>query len=668
MPDLASQDLDTLAVNAIRLLSVDGVQKANSGHPGLPMGTAAMAYVIWQRHLRHNPADPSWVNRDRFVLSAGHGSMLVYSLLHLAGYDLPMEELKQFRQWDSKTPGHPENFMTPGVETTTGPLGQGLATGVGFGMAEAHLAATLNRDGHEIIDHYTYAIVSDGDLMEGVASEAASLAGHLQLGKLIYLYDDNEITIDGTTGIAFTEDRGKRFEAYGWHVTHVADGNDLEAIDAAINEAKAVTDKPSLIVCRTIIGYGSPNKADSSDAHGSPLGPDEVVLTKKNLGWPADKTFYVPDEVYAHFRTALDRGAEQQKAWNEQLDAYRAAYPDALATFDEWFSNDLPAGWKDAVPTFEAGKKVATRNASGKVLNAVAGVMGNLFGGSADLAKSNKTDLNGEHEFQPGAYDGRIIRFGVREHGMAAICNGLQQHGGLRAYCATFLVFSDYLRPSLRLSALTHTPVVYVFTHDSIGLGEDGPTHQPVEHFLALRSIPNVTFIRPADANETADAWIAALENTSGPTALALSRQNLMTFDPEVTKGGTQKGAYILSDSDGTPDVILMASGSEVEIIADAADTLRADGHAVRVVSVPSWELFDAQGADYREQILPKAVTKRLAVEAGVTLGWERYVGTEGAILGLDRFGASAPYEVLYEKFGFTPTNVAEQAKALLDR
>ena len=662
-------DLDQVSINTIRLLAVDGVQRANSGHPGLPMGAAAMAYVLWTRFLRHNPNDPAWLNRDRFVLSAGHGSMLLYALLHLSGYDLPIEELMNFRQWGSKTPGHPENFLTPGVETTTGPLGQGFANGVGMAVAERFLAARFNRPGFPVIDHYTYAIVSDGDLMEGVSHEAASLAGHLGLGKLIYLYDDNEISIDGSTDLAFTEDVEKRFEAYGWHVQHVEDGNDLAAVGAALEQAQAETDRPSLIAVRTIIGFGSPNKQGTEHVHGSPLGEDEVRLTKRNLGWPEDQFFHVPDAVGSHMGAAASDGVQQQDAWNDLLARYADAHPDLARQLDTWARGMLPDGWEAALPTFEAGGKIATRAASGKVIDALVPALGNLLGGSADLTPSNKTRASGQQDFQKDTPDGSYVRFGVREHGMAAACNGIALHGGLRPYCGTFLIFSDYLRPSMRLSALMHQPVVYVFTHDSIGLGEDGPTHQAVEHYMALRAIPTLTFSRPADANETAQAWRAALTRTSGPTALALTRQKLLTLnrDSFAAAEGLHQGAYVLSDSNGTPDLILIASGSEVGLIIEAAEVLRGEGVGVRVVSMPSWELFAEQPQSYRDAVLPPSVTKRLAVEAGVTIGWERYVGLEGRILGLDRFGASAPANVLFEQFGFTVENVLTHARALLE-
>jgi transketolase len=663
-----SLPLDLVCINTLRTLSIDAVQRANSGHPGLPLGAAPMAYVLWQGHLHFDPAQPRWADRDRFVLSAGHGSMLLYSLLHLTGYDLPMEELEHFRQWGSKTPGHPENFITEGVETTTGPLGQGFANGVGMAIAERFLAARFNREGFPIVDHKTYGIVSDGDLMEGITHEAASLAGHLGLGKLIYFYDDNEITIDGRTDLAFTEDVGARFEAYGWHVQHVADGTDLKALDAALVAARAERDRPSLIAVRTIIGYGSPNKQDTASVHGSPLGDEELALSKRNLGWPDDRRFYVPEDVSIHMTAARKTGAEQQEGWKAQMTLYAAAHPDLAAEYEAWLSGNLPDGWDADVPTFEAGSSMATRASSGKVLAGLGSRLPNLIGGSADLTGSNKTDIKGRSDFQKDNYGGAYFRFGVREHGMASICNGILLHGGLRPYCGTFLIFSDYLRPALRLSALMQLPVIYVFTHDSIGLGEDGPTHQPIEHHMALRTIPHLTYLRPADANETAEAWRAALKNTEGPTALALTRQDLPTLDRSTygSAEGVHKGAYILSDDDGTPDVILMATGSEVQLALDAAGILRDEGHAVRVVSMPSWELFEAQPAGYRDDVLPPDVTARVSVEAGVTFGWERYIGSQGRAVGLDRFGASAPYEVLYEKLGLTPEKIAEAARATM--
>jgi len=678
MPDASTLDLiqptelDERTINTIRFLAVDAVEKASSGHPGMPMGAAPMAYVLWTRHLRHNPTDPQWVDRDRFVLSAGHGSMLLYSLLHLTGYDLPLEEIKNFRQWGSITPGHPEVHETPGVETTTGPLGQGFGNGVGMAIAERYLAAHFNdypgADG-ELVDHYTYGIVSDGDLMEGVASEAASLAGHLGLGKLIYLYDDNEISIDGSTDIAFTEDVEKRFDAYGWHVVAIEDGNDLKAIDRAILEAKAETDRPSLIVVKTSIGYGSPNQQDTAAAHGSPLGADEVDLTKENLGWPTDKPFHVPDDVREHMRASVDQGAALQAQWNGRYQQFRVESPDAADRFDAWMAGELPDDLESAVPSFDAGTELATRKASGKTLSALAPVIGDmLVGGSADLSGSNKTEVDGRTDFQKDNPAGQYFRFGVREHAMAAAANGMTLHGGVRPYVGTFLIFSDYLRPSLRLSALMGQPVIYVLTHDSIGLGEDGPTHQPVEHLSALRAIPNVTVLRPADATEAAQAWVAALRNTDGPTVFALTRQTVPTFDRSALApaDGVHRGGYVLSDDDGTPDVILMGTGSEVQHALVAAATLREEGTNVRVVSLPSFELFEQQDEAYRNDVLPPEVTARVSIEAGVTFGWERYVGPEGRALGIDRFGASAPGDVNMEKFGFTSENVVRAAREVM--
>ncbi len=659
--------LDELTVNTIRFLAIDAVEKASSGHPGMPMGTAPLAHLLWSRHLKHNPQDPKWPNRDRFVLSAGHGSMLIYALLHLYGYDLPMEEIKNFRQWGSRTPGHPENFVTEGVETTTGPLGQGFANAVGMAMAERRLAAEFNKEGFPIFDHYTYGICSDGDLMEGVSQEAASLAGHQGLDKLIFFYDDNEITIDGRTDLTFTEDVGKRFEAYGWHIQTITDGNDYEAIDKAIDVAKAETKRPSLILTRTTIGYGSPNKADTSSAHGSPLGEEEVQKTRENLNWE-HPPFHVPDEVYRYTRRALTEGAAAQAEWNDMLEAYGETYTEEAQRLERWLNADLPLGWDEAIPSFEVGEKLATRKASGAVLNAVAPAIENLFGGSADLAGSNKTLMDGFGDFQRDNPQGSNVHFGVREHGMASICNGIALHGGLRPYCATFLIFTDYLRPALRLSALMQLPVTFVCTHDSVGLGEDGPTHQPVEHYAALRAIPHLTFIRPADATETAQAWKVALTHRDGPVVLSLTRQKLPTLDRTgaAEDADLSRGGYILSDSEGTPELLLIASGSEVSLCVDAAEALRSDGVDVRVVSMPSWELFDAQPQEYRDTVLPPDVTQRLAVESGVSLGWERFTGPHGDIVGLERFGASAPGATVMEQLGFNVDNVVSRAQKLL--
>jgi transketolase len=662
--------LDDLCVNTMRMLSVDGVEKANSGHPGLPMGAAGMAYVLWTRFLRHNPLHPKWYDRDRFVLSAGHGSMLLYSLLHLTGYDLSLEELMNFRQWGSKTPGHPEYGLTPGVETTTGPLGQGFANGVGMAIAERYLAAHFNQPKHVIVDHYTYIIVGDGDLMEGISHEAASLAGHLGLGKLICLYDDNHISIEGSTDIAFTESRTARFEAYGWHVQKVDDGNDLEAIETAITEAQKETGRPSFIAVRTHIGYGSPNKQDKAVAHGEPLGTEEIRLTKENLGWPIEPPFLIPDEAFTHFRQAVDKGEAIEARWQEDFSSYKEANPDLAREWDIWMNGNLPEGWDSDIPDFPADKKgMATRVVSGSVLNAVAPRLPNLLGGSADLAPSNKTEIKGEKDFQADIYEGRNLRFGVREHAMASILNGMALHGGLMPYGGTFFVFSDYMRPAIRLAALMDLKVIYVFTHDSIGLGEDGPTHQPIEHLSSLRAIPNLTVIRPCDANETSEAWRYALESQNGPIALALSRQSLPTLDRTIFAPASElsRGAYILHDTrDGKPDVILIATGSEVPIALEAYEKLEEKGVKARVVSMPSWELFDKQPEDYQCQVLPSEIKYRIAIEAGITQGWHRYVGSTGEVIGLDSFGASAPYKILYEKFGITVEQVVGKALALL--
>ena len=665
-----SAELDQLCINTIRTLAMDGVQKAQSGHPGMPMGAADMAYVLWTRFLKHDPANPIWPNRDRFVLSAGHGSMLLYSLLHLTGYDLSLEELEDFRQWGSRTPGHPEYGITPGVEATTGPLGQGFANGVGMAIAERFLAATFNQPGFSIFDHYTYGIVSDGDLMEGVSHEAASLAGHLGLGKLVYLYDDNDISIEGSTDLAFTEDVPARFRAYGWHVQEV-NGHDLSEIEAAIRAAQEATESPSLIVCHTHIGYGSPNKQDTASSHGSPLGEEEVRLTKEALGWPPDAHFLIPEEALAVFRQAVERGQQSEVQWRETFERYRAVYPEEGALLETLWAGELPKGWVDALPAFSIQDgPLATRKASGVVLNALASTLPTLIGGSADLAPSNNTLLKGFADFQRETPAGRNLHFGVREHAMGAVLNGLALHGGVLPYGGTFLVFSDYMRPPVRMAAMMHLPVVYVWTHDSVWIGEDGPTHQPVEHLAALRAIPNLVTIRPADANETAAAWRVALERRDGPTALILTRQKVpVQFETIRAPAKTvARGAYVLADSSGIPAVLLIASGSEVHLALDARDLLAQKGIAVRVVSMPSWELFDAQPLSYQESVLPPLVTARLAIEAGVTQGWHKYVGPAGDVMGLTSFGASAPYEVLMEKFGFTPEAVAGRALRLLGR
>jgi transketolase len=720
---MSNDNLQQRAINTLRFLSVDAVQQANSGHPGLPMGAAAMAYTIWIRHLRHNPRHPSWPDRDRFILSGGHGSALLYSLLHLTGYDLSLDEIKRFRQWGSRTPGHPEYGLTPGVETTTGPLGQGFANGVGMAIAEAHLAAEFNQPNgtrtpalapgasvnadergtktirvnprspvpvrasasNIIVDHYVYAIVTDGDLMEGVASEAASLAGHLRLGKLIYLYDDNHISIDGSTNLAFTEDRAARFAAYGWHTQIVPEGNDVEAIDAAIRAAKR-DPHPSLILCRTHIGYGLPTRQDTAKAHGEPLGDVELNGAKKKLGWPLEPRFYIPEDVLTHFREAVTRGAQVEAEWRERLDAYRAAFPEKNAELERRLAGELPENWEADLPVFgpippapsfpsgEGGMggvgPMATRAASGKTLNALAAKIPELIGGSADLAPSNNTWLEGYPDFQSTTPQGRNFHFGVREHGMGAVVNGMALHGGVIPYGATFLVFSDYMRGAIRLSALSHIPSIWVFTHDSIGVGEDGPTHQPVEHLAALRAIPNLTVIRPCDANETVEAWKWAIGHRSGPTALILTRQAVPTLDRSIYTPASElaRGAYVLADiGDRQPELILMASGSEVGLIVAAGMRLAAEGVNVRLVSFPCWELFSAQSQEYRDAVLPPQVTARLAVEAGIAQGWERWVGSHGAIISIERFGVSAPYKVIFEQLGFTVENVIARCHAIIN-
>ena len=661
--------IDTLCINCIRCLAMDAVEKAASGHPGLPMGAASMAYAVWDDFLRFNPADPGWPDRDRFILSAGHGSMLLYTLLHLTGYDLPLSELQNFRQWDSRTPGHPEHGLTPGVETTTGPLGQGISNAVGMAMAEAFLAARFNHPGHTLVDHRTIVIASDGDLMEGVASEAASLAGHLGLGKLIVLYDDNHITIEGDTTLAFQEDVGRRFEAYGWQVQGIEDGNDLASLRKALEHAVSAFGKPSLIRVRTHIAYGSPNKQDTAAAHGAPLGAEEVRLTKENLGWPAEPTFHIPAEVRQHMKAPGDRGRKLQEEWHTRRDAYREKFPAEYESWARALRGELPKGWDEALPTFDPKDgSMATRKASGAAINALAPRIPEFLGGSADLAPSTNTLIKGGEDFTAGNPGGRNLRFGVREHGMAAILNGMAVHGGVRPYGATFLIFSDYMRPSIRLAALMGLPVIYVFTHDSIGLGEDGPTHQPIEHLAALRAIPNLTLIRPADANETVQAWRYALQKNDGPVALVLTRQGLPIYERRDVALSVSKGGTILADTDGTPDIILIATGSEVALAMEARDILGKQGVAARVVSLPSWEIFERQPEDYRNRILPPAVGARLAIEAATAFGWERWTGSDGEIVGLNRFGASAPGKVVMQKLGFCAQNVADRARALLER
>jgi transketolase len=674
--------LDQLSINTIRILSIDAVQKANSGHPGLPLGAAPMAYVLWTRFLKYNPHDPNWPDRDRFVLSAGHGSMLLYSLLHLTGYDLPLDQLKRFRQWGSMTPGHPERGDAPGVEVTTGPLGQGFGMSVGLAMAEAWLAATFNRDGHKIFDHYTYGICSDGDLMEGVASEAASLAGHLKLGKLIYLYDQNHISLAGATDLDYTEDVAKRFDAYGWHTKTVPDGNDTEAIDAAIREAQAETERPSLLLVHTHLGYGSP-KQDSFHAHGSPLGEKEVAETKKFLGWPTTDYFYLPQEAVDHFRQQVPKGQAAQEAWLSVFQAYRAAFPAEAAKLDLMLAGKLPEDWAADLPKWKpSDKPVATRVSAGQALNGLARRIPNLLGGSADLNPSTNTALKDLGDFQPaGAYGGksqgevggvwsfagRNLHFGVREHAMGAAVNGLAAHGGIIPFSATFMTFSDYMKPAIRLGAMMHLRAVYVFTHDSIGLGEDGPTHQPIEQLAGLRAIPGLTVIRPADATESAEGWAVAVQH-DGPVMFALSRQSLPILEriPGSTAGAAQ-GAYILADAEnGSPDVLLIGTGSEVQLCVQAREQLKAEGVAARVVSMPSWELFERQDAAYRDSVLPPSLKKRVTIEAGATFGWALWAGSEGVTIGIDRFGASAPGDVVMKEFGFTSQHVYEAALSLV--
>jgi len=659
-------ELDQLCINTIRALSLDAVQKANSGHPGLPLGAAPMAYVLWTRFLRHNPRNPKWDNRDRFLLSAGHGSMLIYSLLHLTGYDLPLDELKNFRQFGSKTPGHPEYGLTPGVEITTGPLGQGFANGVGMAMGAAHLGAKFNKEGFPVIDHYVYAIVSDGDLMEGVASEAASLAGHLKLGKLIYLYDDNHVTIEGFTSLAFSEDVPKRFEAYGWHTLTVTDGNNLEDIEAAIREAQSVTDKPSLISVKTVIGFGMPTQG-TRKAHSDAPGEDAVKETKRHLGWPEDKQFYIPEEALAHFREAIQHGEQLEAEWHQLVNNYEQSHPEEAKTFRTTMSGELPEGWEDHLPKFEDAKPVATRVASGEVINALAPVMPMLIGGSADLGVSNNTDIKEGGSFEAGTYDGRILHFGVREHAMGSTMTGISLNGGLIPYGGTFLTFSDYMRPAIRLAALSEVQVIYVFTHDSIGLGEDGPTHQPVEHLAALRAIPHLFVIRPADPAEVSEAWRIAILRRNAPTALALTRQKVPVIDRKkfAKADGLRRGAYVLADAE-TPRLILIATGSEVSLALEAREKFEAEGVPTRVVSMPCWELFDEQSQEYRDEVLPPTINARVAIEAGVRQGWDRYVGPSGDVVCLDRFGASAPGEVALRELGFNVDNVLKHARALL--
>ncbi len=678
-------DIDSLCINTIRMLSIDMVQEANSGHPGMPMGAAPMSYVLWTRFLKYNPHNPAWYDRDRFVLSAGHGSPLLYSMLHLTGYDLSLEEIKRFRQWGSKTPGHPEYGETPGVESTTGPLGQGFANGVGMAVAERFLASKFNRPGYEIVDHYTYAMVSDGDLMEGVASEAASLAGHLRLGRLICLYDNNHITLSGETRLTFTEDVCKRFEAYGWHVQSVEDGNDIEAISEAIIAARSEPIRPSLISVRTHIGYGSPHKQDTFEVHGSPLGSEEVIATKKNLGWPIEPKFYIPEDALAQFKKALDKGIQLEATWKTKMDLYEKTYPKLMNEWNQMMSSEPPDGWDYGIPVFPPDSKgIATRSACGQIMNATASQLPSLIGGSGDLNPSTYTALNGLGNFQyphsegrevQGAvsgewgYGGVNIAFGVREHAMGSIVNGIALHGGLLPFGSTFLIFSDYMRPAIRLAALMKIHVIYVFTHDSVGLGEDGPTHQPIEHLSSLRAIPNLIVLRPADANETAEAWKTAIQHKNGPVAITLARQKV----PVIDRGkfsqavGLRRGAYILADSAfGKPEIILIATGSEVHLALEAHEKMQAEDIRSRVVSIPSWELFEEQPEEYRNEVLPPDIKTRISIEAGSTHGWHKYVGLKGAAIGIDHFGDSAAGEVLFKKFGFTSENILNRAKTLL--
>ncbi len=663
--------LDQLSINTIRTLAMDGVQKANSGHPGMPMGMAPSAYVLWTRVMRHNPKNPNWPNRDRFVLSAGHGSMLLYSLLHLTGYEeFTLDQLKSFRQWGSMTPGHPESELSPAIETTTGPLGQGFANGVGMAIGAEYLSAYFKQPDHDLFDYHIYAIVSDGDLMEGVAAEAASMAGHMKLGRLIYLYDDNHISIDGSTALAFTEDRAKRFEAYGWHVQTVEDGNDIAGIEAAINAAKADA-RPSIICVKSVIGYGSPNRAGTSKAHGEPLGAEELKLTKQNLGWPSEEPFFVPEEALNNFRQCIARGQQTEAEWEAKFAAYETAHPDKAQEWRNWASGKLPEGWQAKLPVFPAGTAMATREASGKTLNAIAASLPMLIGGSADLAPSNNTMLAGYEAFSAEHRDGRNFHFGVREHAMGSVMNGIALTRPLIPYGGTFMIFFDYMRPPVRLAAMMGIAPIYVYTHDSIGLGEDGPTHQPIEQLAGMRSVPNLTLIRPADANETAVAWRVAIEHRHGPTALALTRQKLPTYDRTKfgSAEGVAQGAYILSESPtGNVDVILIGTGSEVSVAVEAQAKLAEVGIGARVVSLPSTQLFDKQPLDYQESVLPPAIKARVAVEAGISMGWQKYVGDGGQIVSLDHYGASAPYQVLMEKFGFTAENVAACAKAVLGK
>lgn len=666
-----TQQIDQLAINTIRTLSIDAIEKANSGHPGLPMGAAPMAYTLWTKHMHHNPSNPQWFNRDRFVLSAGHGSMLLYSLLHLGGYDLPMEEIKNFRQWGSQTPGHPEYRDTAGVEATTGPLGQGIGMAVGMAMAEKHLAAKYNKPGFDVIDHNTYALCGDGDLMEGVAAEAISMAGHLQLDKLIVLYDSNDISLDGDLDMSFSENIKKRFESYGWNYIFVEDGNDVARLNKAIEDAKGNVGGPTMIEVKTVIGYGSPNKSGKSDAHGAPLGEDEMKLTKDYYKWTFEEDFHVPDGVYESFKEAADTmGVQKEQEWNELFESYSAEHAELATELKDAIARNLPENFEESLPTYEEGESLATRVASGNAINAIAEVVPSLFGGSADLAGSNNTTIKGSEAFLPSDYAGRNIWFGVREFAMGTALNGMALHGGLHVFGATFFVFSDYVRPAIRLSAIMQVPVTYVFTHDSVAVGEDGPTHEPVEQLSSLRAMPGLSVIRPADANEASAAWKMAISSDRTPTALILSRQNLpvLATTAELAMEGVSKGAYVVSPSTkATADALLLATGSEVSLAVAAQKKLLAEGIDVSVVSMPSWDLFEKQDDAYKQSVLPKDVKKRLGIEMGVSLGWHKYVGDEGDVLAIDTFGASAPGNIILEKYGFTEENVVAQVKALLN-
>ncbi len=665
---MENQKIETKSINTIRLLAAEAIQKAKSGHPGLPMGMAPVAYLLYKEVMKHNPRNSKWLNRDRFILSGGHGSMLLYSILHLSGYDISLEDLKNFRQWGSKTPGHPEFGSTDGVETTTGPLGQGLANAIGMAVAQKHLAAIFNKEDYKILDHFIYVEAGDGDLMEGLSHEVASFAGHNKLGNVVLFYDDNKITIDGDISLSNSDDAAKRFEAYNWHVQTVEDGTDLDALNKAVEVAKSVTDKPSIIITKTIIGYGSPNKQGTAAAHGAPLGDDEIVLVKRNFGFPEDEKFFVPTEVKEHFAELIEKGEKLEKEWNELFANYSEKYPEEAKLFTQVMSGDFGDEWKKLVPHFDNyGEGMATRSSSQVALNAVAPALPTLFGGSADLTPSNNTAVKGWKDFTPETPEGSYIRYGIREFAMAAMMNGMAVYGGVLPYGGTFMVFSDYLRPTLRIASLSKLKMIYVFTHDSIGVGEDGPTHQPVEHAAALRSIPGVVFIRPSDANETAQAWKFAIEYNDAPVALALTRQNLTIIDRKkyASEEGVQKGAYVVKDSDGTPDLIIMASGSELEISIKAADELDATGVKTRVVSFPSWEIFEMQSDEYKESVLPNNVRARLSVEAGLQFGWEKYVGLDGSSISIEHFGASGPQAKLFEEYGFTVANIVAKGKKL---